>query len=125
MTESQRERCLKILEYYGFESQREILVEECAELIQSVSKMKRNGEKVSSSFIEELADVSIMVEQMLLALHDDELLEFQRCQDYKLKRQIARIEGGLLRNCTNCSVDCIKRKSKNGYCGNYIPRGEI
>lgn len=78
----------KILNHYGFENQREILVEECAELIQAVSKLKRKNERVSYNFLEELADVSIMIEQMLSALTKDELMTFEQYRHDKIKRQI-------------------------------------
>jgi NTP pyrophosphatase (non-canonical NTP hydrolase) len=122
MTEELKKACLQILKHYGFEDQREILVEECAELIQLVSKMKRNGEKISNNFIEELADVSIMIEQMRQALNDEETAQFLKMQDYKINRQIARIKGGLIHNCTNCSRTCTERSDDNKYCGNYMAK---
>ena len=91
MIDTQQERCNKILNHYGFEAQREILVEECAELIQAISKLKRKGERTSENFLEELADVSIMIEQMKLALSQDELIKFLAIQNRKIDRQILRI----------------------------------
>ncbi|MCC8111000.1 MAG: hypothetical protein LIO74_05070 [Ruminococcus sp.] len=41
MTKSQIEKLEYIAEHYSFERQREILVEECAELIQVAQKCKR------------------------------------------------------------------------------------
>ena len=113
----------KILNHYGFENQREILVEECAELIQAVSKLKRNNQRISDNFIEELADVSIMIEQMKLSLCDKEKEKFKTFKREKILRQILRIsDKPLNRNCTNCSVsDCSKRSGKEKYCGNYRP----
>lgn len=93
MTDMQRKKCLKILEYYGFEKQQEMLIEECSELILSVQKAKRCGGGVSDNFIEELGDVLIMAEQMMLSLPGEKLNELKRLIDYKLNRQIIRIKG--------------------------------
>lgn len=123
MTDLQKEKCFEILKHYGFEHQREILVEELAELIQAVSKAKRNNTRVSSNFIEELADVSIMLEQMQQALTADEYIEFLTIQNRKIERQLARIKGQPERNCFNCwNDDCLKTKDKYRYCGNWQPR---
>ena len=124
MTDLQKEKCFEILKHYGFENQREILVEELAELIQAVSKAKRNKTRVSSNFIEELADVSIMLEQMQQALSADEYIEFLTIQNRKIERQLARIKGLPERNCLNCvfGYTCSKQKGEIGYCGKWTPR---
>ena len=44
MTEKQTEKALEILNYYGDQKQRRQLVEECAELIQAVTKLERAQE---------------------------------------------------------------------------------
>ena len=93
MTDMQRKKCLKILEYYGFEKQQEMLIEECSELILSIQKVKRCGGGVSDNFLEELGDVLIMIEQMILSLKYVERKELERLIDYKLNRQILRIAG--------------------------------
>ena len=95
MTFIQMEQCGEIVKKYGFINQREILIEECAELIQAISKLKRNGKKTSRNFLEELADVEIMVEQMKQGLSYEERLEFVDVQELKIKRQIARREGNI------------------------------
>lgn len=124
MTDSQKEKCSEILEHYGFENQREILVEECAELIQAVSKAKRSGEKITDNFIEELADVSIMIEQMKQAFNCNDMIRYLTYINRKIKRQMARIKGIPERNCTNCvfAETCSK---KSGYCGNWRPNRRL
>ena len=92
MTDSQKEKCCEILEHYGFENQREILVEECAELIQAVSKAKRSGEKITDNFIEELADVSIMIEQMKQAFNCNDMIRYLTYINRKIKRRLALIK---------------------------------
>lgn len=73
--------------YYGYEAQSNQLVEECAELIQAVSKYRRAvaglGQPVAEekkavaleNIIEEIGDVEIMLEQVkyLLQIPEDEL----------------------------------------------------
>ena len=66
--------------HYGYEAQSNQLVEECAELIQAVSKYRRavtDEEKLIAleNFIEEIADVEIMLEQIkyLLQIPEDGL----------------------------------------------------
>ena len=85
---------------YGYEAQREMLVEECAELIQAVQKLKRADEsgdaekvdKATSAYLEEMADVSIMLEQMRNMLTPRLTRELDSYITMKLDRQIERIE---------------------------------
>lgn len=53
----------KALTYYGFDAQKWVLVEECGELLDSIAKIERMRSTITE-VITELADVSIMVEQM-------------------------------------------------------------
>ena len=93
MTDEQKEKCRQIVEHYGAESQRDILIEECAELIQAVCKIKRDGGGVSFNFLEELADVTIMIEQMKQAFADDELIDYLSFVNRKIERQMCRMSG--------------------------------
>ena len=91
MTETQKLTCHRILEHYGIESQRRILVEECAELIQAVSKVERSGsssETIKNLFAE-IADVEIMLEQVKYYYSE---YGTKRLIDYKLIRQLERIK---------------------------------
>lgn len=60
----------KVIEHYGEEPQSMIHMEECAELAQAVSKMRRthgkwrDGCKEYNNLVEEMADVLICMEQM-------------------------------------------------------------
>lgn len=124
MTEQQHKTCSDIIEHYGVENQREILVEECAELIQAVSKCKRNGTVISDNLVEELADVSIMLEQILTVLSKTERERYDRYITTKLNRQISRINGLPERGCTDCKLVKIC-STHSGYCGKYIPNVEV
>ena len=77
----------KVADYYGYEAQSNQLVEECAELIQAISKYRRavlckgqpvaEGVKVVAleNIKEEIADVEVMIEQVkyLLQISDDDI----------------------------------------------------
>lgn len=64
MTEEQKAKCHKIADHYGEEHQMLKAVEEMAELTQAILK-RRTCEWAYTAFVEELADVSIMLEQMV------------------------------------------------------------
>lgn len=51
------------VDYFGKDNQLMMLAEELAELIQAISKYKRNPSNIDS-LIEEVADVEIMLEQL-------------------------------------------------------------
>lgn len=72
----------RVIEIYGIDAQKWMLVEECGELLNAISKLRRlraDGEAV----ITELADVHIMVEQMAVFFGWD---EFQKEREKKLRR---------------------------------------
>lgn len=82
-------RLLTIMQHYGYEVQREIFIEECAEAIQAAQKCKRKGDmEAFKHFREEVADVLIMAEQMRLFLGAAGIDEIV---DAKLNRQMRRI----------------------------------
>ncbi|MCM1271625.1 MAG: hypothetical protein NC247_13555 [Ruminococcus flavefaciens] len=84
--EKRLEKLEAILEHYGFDAQREKLVEECEELIEAAQ-----GEDYNN-FIEELADVSIMILQMVMSLDKDQQEQYDITIDLKLSRTIQRIK---------------------------------
>lgn len=93
------EKTKKIADHYGMESQIDILQEECAELVQAVSKYKRGKDDDFSHLLEEMADVTIMIEQVLYLLEKRMIAEESSAYDSyfafidkKLDRQIKRIE---------------------------------
>lgn len=53
----------KSIKYYGAEIQSTVCMEECAELIQAISKVKR-GKINRDNMIEEIADVLICIEML-------------------------------------------------------------
>lgn len=92
----------KIAEHYGYEAQSNQLVEECAELIQAVSKYRRARGKgqvttekeqmALDNLVEEIADVEIMLEQIkhLLQIPEGDI---QAIKLFKVNRTKERIAG--------------------------------
>lgn len=78
------------LSRYGVDAQTMVLVEECAELLNAIAKFKRRR-STREDIITELADVSIMVEQMALCYGFD---DFVSEKDFKLNRLKCRLDGG-------------------------------
>ena len=101
MTEEQKSKCKDIFLHYGIASQRRQLIEECAELIQAVTKFERVRETGKAAafervnFIEELADVMIMCEQFAGSFFRDKPLSVMI--DRKLDRQLQRMRGKKMR----------------------------
>lgn len=88
------EKILKIVEHYGIEAQMGVAQEECAELIQAISKVRRRGAEPETTehLTEEIADTLIVCLQMLAAFDlGDEILDEV---DRKLDRQLERIDKG-------------------------------
>lgn len=83
-----------IAEHYGKEPQMGVAQEECAELIQAISKVRRKGEsgETLGHLAEEIADVNIMCKQLTLLFGLS--LAVSRNIDLKLDRQLERIMEG-------------------------------
>lgn len=68
----------KSINYYGKDVQTTVCMEKCAELIQSISKLKRYGVYETSNLAEEIADVLICIEilKQVYSVTDAELQEW-------------------------------------------------
>lgn len=85
----------KILEHYGADHQKAKLCEELRELEEAAQDdLCAKSPETRSHFIEELADVVIMVEQCKLALTPEEEKQFHETITFKVQRQLGRIERG-------------------------------
>ena len=91
LTALQKKKAASIMRYYGRNNQLDILQEECAELIQAVSKIRRGTPGAEEHFIDEMADVSIMLVEFLTDFDDDESTEYYKKVNEKLNRQQDRI----------------------------------
>ena len=86
MTEQEIEQNIqKIADYYGLDNQLNKTIEECAELIQALVKLESR-----ENTIEEIADVQIMLKQMLYLLDCEK--EVEKVMEYKINRQLERMK---------------------------------
>lgn len=94
MKNEPNELAAQIIRHYGAEHQKDILIEECAELIQATEKTRRFGEttELTSDMVKEMADVQIMLWEFmsLMSGYWDDI--FGQMVSGKLRRQIDRIE---------------------------------
>lgn len=84
-------KLLFIINTYGTCSQQDIAIEEMSELQKAILKHRRNpSEKTRKDIIDEIADVSIMLEQLkiIYSCHKD----VEERVEYKIDRQINRIK---------------------------------
>ena len=88
------------IDFYGKELQTTVCMEECAELIQAISKEKR-GKHDKYHLIEEIADVSICLEILkeVYCISDEEL---QSVIESKQQREVERMTG---KKCINESEE--------------------
>ena len=95
-----KNKIIKIANHYGLAKQSRQLSEECAELIQAVSKYMRYQETSYASTVdwkylenvcEEIADVEVMLEQIkyLLHINPEAIVEIKK---NKIDRQLERIK---------------------------------
>lgn len=92
-------RLKAIAEHYGFDAQAEKAIEEMAELIVAIKHLKKldgNEADYLVYFVEELADVKIMIDQ-LCYLNDKDMpeecdLDTKGNIEFKIKRQLKRIK---------------------------------
>lgn len=100
MKPRQTARCRRIAERYGKIAQEQQAVSEIAELQYVLTRRpsqrgeafeEKHGKSWRESLIDEIADVYIMIEQILL-LHGINKIDIDEEIDYKLDRQLDRIE---------------------------------
>ena len=79
----------KAIDQFGFENQTEMIKEECLELALALQKLKRNPCDINvDNVIDEIADVSIMIEQANIMFPTDLI---QKRIEYKIDRLQKRI----------------------------------
>ncbi|MBO7734253.1 MAG: hypothetical protein J6S67_16935 [Methanobrevibacter sp.] len=82
----------KIANHYGLRRQLWQTVEETAELTQVICKTGRyDMDTVRDHLVEEVADVSIMIDQIVYLLGDNMIAKIR---EEKIKRQLERISNG-------------------------------
>ena len=86
------EKVKQIADFYGLKNQLKQLAEECSELsVESLHYIRegRGIERIS----EEMADVLIMIQQIIYLLRND-TEKLEKYADYKMDRQLGRIDRG-------------------------------
>lgn len=86
-------RLKKIADHYGFDAQAEKAIEEMAELIVEIKHLQTPHGRDYKPFIEELADVKIMIDQLVYLVRQDEECadSFDLQTEYKIERTLRRI----------------------------------
>lgn len=85
------ERIKTIADHYGFEAQADKSIEEMAELIVEIKHMKHGKASENfQNFVEELADVKIMIDQLYFMSNFDG--DVSKEIGRKLDRQMKRIQ---------------------------------
>lgn len=85
----------EIAEHFGYEQQKNMLIEEQAELIQALNKFDRKRtEEAFNNIIEEIADVELMIDQVkyLLDISQDAIEEIKEDKIRRTKERIKREE---------------------------------
>lgn len=85
----EKDKLQMIADHYGIKKQLRQLAEECSELAVEASHSARKGFTVG--IIEEIADVLIMMEQVIYLAKIDKC-DIEDCINYKLDRQMKRIK---------------------------------
>ena len=70
LNKENKHKCNRVINAYPKEHQLLLLMEELSELVQATSKLIRYGEM--EPFLEEFADVTVMLEEMSQMFHIDE-----------------------------------------------------
>lgn len=78
------------IDKWSEEIQIDIAVEECAELIRAIQKFKRHGPSAEliHNLIEEIADVSIMIEQLTIIFGIDHVEAWKKIKLERLEKRI-------------------------------------
>jgi NTP pyrophosphatase (non-canonical NTP hydrolase) len=80
---------IKAVDSWGIDAQLMMAQEECAELIQAISKFFRKKPQATEMVIEELADVKIMIAQLELLFDTDEI---KKMIEIKIDRLAKRLD---------------------------------
>lgn len=92
---TQDARIERIADTYGMAAQANVVQEECAELIQAISKDRRyNSSTTAQNMVEEMADVYLTLSTLYSQLSKPQQIFFWDVLDKKLERQMIRIDRG-------------------------------
>lgn len=93
MEKEERTVCVLAVEKFGPESQINMALEECAELIDALCKFRR--ERVGTlDVITEIADVQIMCEQLAYMFGEQTVEDERKRKIERLSKRLTKYEGG-------------------------------
>jgi NTP pyrophosphatase (non-canonical NTP hydrolase) len=83
----EQEQIKAMVNHYGTNDRVRLLMEECGELVQAGNKILRypDSNKTRDNLLEEMVDVSIMIEQVRTLFNYSDL-EWNRMEQYKVNR---------------------------------------
>ena len=116
--------------HYGANDRARLLMEECGELVQASNKILRypDSDEARANLLEEMVDVSIMIEQVRTLFNYSDL-EWKRMEQHKVNRCKKRflkdtgteINKGVTCKCEDCEYHkvkgdetCVKNYTENG-----------
>ena len=85
---------MKIADTFKNPSQQLKLIEELGELTREISKDIATGREISKDTISEIADVNILINQLLYLAGEGTKEKVKEQIEYKLQRTLKRIESG-------------------------------
>ena len=92
MKRTQKSQCKQIADKYGVINQERQTVSELTELLYVLTRrMDQRGQNWREKLIDEISDVKIMMQQIIY-LYDIDPEVISEQMDFKLKRQLGRIE---------------------------------
>lgn len=109
-SEEQLEVLETALDTYGYQNQSDILIEEMAELTKAIIKHRRYGSKETfDNLCEEIADVSIMLQQMFLRTPD---VDYDTIVTNKICRLAKRLSISI--SCIGVTEECVNLEESFG-----------
>lgn len=88
MTKTQKDVCKQIADHYSTNTRLGVFQEEAAEMIVAISKVNRELPNAAEKYIEALADLSIMVEEQVSRMDEDEKVEYYMKINEKLNKRM-------------------------------------
>jgi NTP pyrophosphatase (non-canonical NTP hydrolase) len=78
------------LSFWGFEKQAKMVQEECLELALEVSRVERGREEAIEHMVEEVADVYLMINQMIEYFGEERVMAYVDLKSDKVKEKLNR-----------------------------------
>ena len=93
-----KELSKEALDFWGYDPQSTMLIEEMGELIKALCKYKRFGyekadEEIKNNLLEELADVHNMLEQMEIFFGEEKISQIRLEKLTRTKNRIKKLKG--------------------------------